>query len=127
MKNKVKKISNPQLIDLTKPYITMVSGATLVHPKYYPVEFQTIGINPRDQKNNDFWGTIITKPNDDELVFGFVYFDKKEKKENEDLYSLNFIKKELISFMRGSYERLNPVYRGTHKGLKDFLNPNNKP
>lgn len=124
MKNRVKKISGLQLTNLIKSYTTMSSGATLVNPKYYPVEFQDVGINPRNPKHNDFWGTIVTKPNDSELVFGFVYFDKDEKKENEDIYSLNFIKKEITTFMKGSYERLNHSYKGTHKGLKDFLNPN---
>lgn len=102
---------------------TLASGATLVHPKYYPNELTSLGINPRDPASNDFWGTIVTKPDNDQLVFGLVYLDKKENLPNEDIYSVSFSKASVSYFPRGSYEAQNPNYAGTHKGLKDFLRP----
>ncbi|MBI5122802.1 hypothetical protein HZA75_02995 [Candidatus Roizmanbacteria bacterium] len=103
---------------------TLASGATLVHPQYfYPTEFNSLGINKRDPQRNNFWGTIVTRPSKDEVVFGFVYLDHKDNEVDEDLYVLNTRKKLLQYYPKGKYEEENPLYKGTHKGLKDFLRP----
>lgn len=126
MNNNIKQLSQAQLQGFLSQYVSMASGATLVHQKmYYPTDFTALGINQRNSSDNDFWATLVTKPSDDILVFGFVYLDRKENppQENEDIYVLEFVKRYIKYFPRGQYERENPLYRGTHKGLKDFLRP----
>ncbi len=115
----------PKELSIMHMSYAFTSGATLVHPAYFPREFTTIGINPRNTANNDFWGSIVTKPTNNKLVFGFVYWDKKEQRENEDIYVADLSKKIIDFYSRGRYERINPLYAGTHKGLKDFLKPKN--
>ncbi len=126
MNKKIKQLSQAQLQGFLSQYGSMASGATLVHQKmYYPTDFTALGINQRNSSYNDFWGTLVTKPSDHILVFGFVYLDRKENppQENEDIYVLEFAKRNIKYFPRGKYERENPLYEGTHKGLKDFLRP----
>ena len=122
--SKPHSVPDPLLTSFNTSYTILSSGATLVHPQYfYPTEFVSLGINKRDPKRNDFWGTIVTKPTDEELVFGFVYLDKKDNQVDEDLYVVNTLKKLLEYHPKGQYEKKNPLYKGTHKGLKSFLRP----
>lgn len=116
-------IPDKELTTITTNYGSLASGATLPCKEMFPDEFKNLGINPRNPDNNDYWGYVLTRPNINDLVFGFVYFDKTENKTNEDIYVVDTKSKNLKYYSRGSYEKLNPDYKNTHKEAKDCLKP----
>lgn len=121
---KPKKIPEEILNSLNKTYLqTLASGATLSYQKVFPAEFPNVGINQRNQSRNDYLGMVITKPKNcsNKIVFGFSYLDNEDGQDDEDLYVLDLAKKEIEYFPKGSYEKENSLYAGTHKGIKDFL------
>jgi len=114
---------------LTQPlinyYSTPSSGATLPHPAFYPSEFVNLGINKRDPKRNKYHGMVVTNPPNypEKLVFGFSYFDTKDNQTDEDIYVYDKLLKLIEYFPKGTYEKENDLYIGTHKGIKDYLLP----
>lgn len=124
-KNKVWKVEESLFLSLITNYGTIASGATLPRPGVYPSEFPLIGPERRNPIRNEYYGMVITKPPNypDKLVFGFSYFDKEDKHTDEDIYALDLSSRDLEYFSRGSYEKKNPLYAGTHKGIKDYLLP----
>lgn len=100
---------------------SLVSGATLALPNHFPQTFNSIGIRTRNLNNNELLGITITRPNNNELVFGPAYFDKKESKDNEDIYVLYKFESKITYYPKGAFEALNSLYKDTHKGRKDYL------
>lgn len=118
-KNKL-KVPKSLLDEIITKYSPLSSGATLSRANFFPKELTQLGINKRNPDKNDFLGTIFSTFNSDELVIGISYWDKIEKSDNEDFYVLNKITGYLEKFM-GQYEKFNKLYKGAHKGKKDFL------
>lgn len=106
-------------------YGTMTSGATLPQRSIYPTALLEVGRKPRNSSTNDFWGNIITRPSENELIIGLTYLDKHESPpaENEDIYQLLIKEKKLVFWPKGSYQFENPAYADTHKGSKKLLKP----
>lgn len=98
-----------------------VTVFTCYDPAAFPEALKSIGIRERDLTRNRFLGTTFSRPNPTDLVIGTAYDDAHDVDPNEDHFFWDGTSEVLTPYFRGRYEKLNPAYRGTHRGNKDYL------
>ena len=97
------------------------TGATAFYPDDYPAALWAAGINPRDAGRNTYIGITVTRPEDEIVVFGFAYGDRRDSSHDEDIYALDSATRILTKHRAREWERLHPEYASTHHGDKSYF------
>ncbi len=104
--------------DLLKQTRLPAVGATSAYPNQFP---EDLGIGRRDEPRNEYLGLVVTRPEEDTVVFGLNYFDAADDGDNEDMFKLDTRTFDLETYMRGRFEREYPDYAGHHRAEKSYL------
>lgn len=98
------------------------ANATQADPGVFPGSLFAAGINPRDPVRNSLLGTTYSNYGDTRrIVIGVAYDDRQDGHTDEDHFRIDLPTGRVEDLSRGRLERELPVYRGSHRGPKDYL------
>jgi hypothetical protein len=93
-------------------------GATNAYPDQFP---EGLGIGRRTEPRNEYLGAVVTRPEEDTVVFGLNYRDHADDADNEDMYRIDTRTLEIEPYMRGRFEREHSEYASHHWAEKSYL------